>query len=46
VAENLSDAITKAYDAASAITYQGAHFRKDIAAKALRKSFLYPSNDN
>lgn len=36
-APTLREAVKKAYDAASGITFEGAHFRKDIGARALRE---------
>ena len=36
-APTLSEAVKKAYDAASGITFGGVHFRKDIGARALRE---------
>ena len=36
-APTLSEAVKKAYDAASGITFEGVHFRKDIGARALRE---------
>jgi phosphoribosylamine--glycine ligase len=37
-APDLSAAVERAYDACSKISFQGAHFRKDIGARALKKS--------
>jgi phosphoribosylamine---glycine ligase len=37
VAEDLPEAIDKAYDAVGKIHFQDAHYRKDIAARALRR---------
>lgn len=37
-ATNLPDAIRHAYDASSTIRFDGAHYRKDIGAKALNKA--------
>ena len=37
VADDLPSAIDKAYDAVAKINFQDAHYRKDIAAKALRR---------
>ena len=36
-AENLPAAVARAYEAASKIQFDGAHYRKDIAARALKK---------
>jgi phosphoribosylamine---glycine ligase len=36
-APELKDAVARAYDAAGRITFEGAHYRKDIAARALKK---------
>ena len=36
-APSLEEAVRKAYDAASGITFEGVHFRKDIGARALRE---------
>ncbi len=36
-APTLREAVKKAYDAASGITFEGVHFRKDIGARALRE---------
>src|SRR5580704_12602300 len=36
-ASNLETAVDHAYEAASKIAFEGAHYRKDIAAKAVRK---------
>ncbi len=36
-AENLQTAVARAYEAASKIEFDGAHYRKDIAARALKK---------
>src|SRR5260370_35697293 len=36
-AENLQTAVARAYEAASKIEFDGAQFRKDIAARALKK---------
>ena len=36
-APTLREAVKKAYDAATGITFEGAHFRKDIGARALRE---------
>ena len=36
-APTLSEAVKKAYDAASGITFESVHFRKDIGARALRE---------
>ena len=36
-APTLEEAVRKAYDAASGITFEGVHFRKDIGARALRE---------
>ena len=36
-APTLSEAVKKAYGAASGITFEGVHFRKDIGARALRE---------
>jgi len=37
IGEELTDAIDLAYEAVSQISFEGAHYRKDIAAKALRR---------
>jgi phosphoribosylamine--glycine ligase len=37
-AENLPTAVARAYEAASKIQFDGAHYRKDIAARALKNS--------
>jgi phosphoribosylamine--glycine ligase len=42
--DDISQAIKNAYQAVSMITWPGAHFRSDIAAKALRHTLLYPSS--
>lgn len=36
-APSLEEAVKRAYDAASGITFEGVHFRKDIGARALRE---------
>ena len=36
-APTLEEAVKRAYDAASGITFEGVHFRKDIGARALRE---------
>ncbi|MGD0650278.1 MAG: phosphoribosylamine--glycine ligase [Verrucomicrobiia bacterium] len=36
--ENLAEAARRAYDAVSCIHFEGAHYRRDIAARALRRS--------
>ena len=36
-APTLNEAVKKAYNAASGITFEGVHFRKDIGARALRE---------
>lgn len=36
-APDLATAVTRAYEAVSSIGFEGAHYRKDIAAKALKK---------
>jgi phosphoribosylamine---glycine ligase len=36
--ENLAEAARRAYDAVSRIHFEGAHYRRDIAARALRRS--------
>ena len=36
IADNLKEAIDKAYNAAAKIDFQGAYSRKDIGAKALK----------
>jgi phosphoribosylamine--glycine ligase len=41
-ADDITSAITKVYQAAADITFEGAHYRKDIASKALHKNLLYP----
>lgn len=38
-AENLQDAIASAYEGVEKINFEGAHFRKDIAARASRRKF-------
>jgi phosphoribosylamine--glycine ligase len=38
-AENLQDAIANVYEGVEKITFEGAHFRKDIAARASRRKF-------
>jgi len=37
VGDELADAIDRAYEAVSLISFQGAHYRKDIAARALNR---------
>ena len=37
IGEELTDAIDLAYEAVSQISFEGAHYREDIAAKALRR---------
>jgi phosphoribosylamine--glycine ligase len=37
-AAELSSAVERAYEAVSKISFEGAHYRKDIAARALKKS--------
>jgi phosphoribosylamine---glycine ligase len=37
-AADLQKAVSQAYDACAKITFEGAHYRKDIAARALKKS--------
>ena len=37
-AAELSSAVKRAYEAVSKISFEGAHYRKDIAARALKKS--------
>jgi len=37
-AAELQTAVQHAYDACSRISFEGAHYRKDIAARALKKS--------
>jgi len=42
--DDITEAIKKAYQAVSDISFEGAHYRKDVAAKALHKNLLYPEN--
>jgi len=36
-AANLDNAVQRAYEAVSTIGFEGMHYRKDIAARALKK---------
>jgi phosphoribosylamine--glycine ligase len=44
--DTLQDALNLAYAAASDISWQGVHYRRDIGSKALHKGALYPSDDD
>jgi phosphoribosylamine--glycine ligase len=43
--DTLGAAIERAYEAADLITWPGAHYRRDIGAKALRQGPLYPDDE-
>jgi phosphoribosylamine--glycine ligase len=43
--DDLAGAIDKAYQAVDDISWPGAHYRKDIGAKALHRGTLYPFGD-
>jgi phosphoribosylamine--glycine ligase len=46
VADTLSQAIEKTYQAVSLIKFEGAHYRTDIGAKALNQGPLYETADD